>query len=118
MKYNCFLEVVGEGYDKDSALADAMEKLKDNPEEYLTGMGEIVTEKDREEREKKEILEYCFQPEFAGEGNVTGHPEAIVFSWWVWAKESNLLKDLPNCKPIRYAVGDIEEPTYMDLDQC
>lgn len=55
-----------------------------------------------------------WQPEFDNNGNVIGHESATVYSFQVWKKKKNLLQDYPNCKPLPYSSGAIEEPTYMD----
>lgn len=56
-----------------------------------------------------------YQPEFEKNSDrIKGHPKAEVFSFQVWRKKSNLLKAYPNCVPLKYSEGDIEEPTFMD----
>ena len=55
-----------------------------------------------------------FQPEFTEDGAIKGHEDDAIFSFEVWRKKENLLKDYPNCTPIEYINGDIENPNFVD----
>lgn len=56
-----------------------------------------------------------YQPEFKKDSTeIVGHPEANVYSFQVWRAKKNLLKEYPNCNPITYKDGDIEDPAIMD----
>lgn len=56
-----------------------------------------------------------YQPAFNDNGKVIGHEnEEAPYSFQVWRKKKNLLKQYPNCIPEKYDADGIEEPTYMD----
>lgn len=55
-----------------------------------------------------------YQPEFDVNGVIKGHENETCFSFQVWKSKDNLLKALPNCVPLAFKEGDIEEPTFMD----
>lgn len=61
-----------------------------------------------------EEVEVFYQPELDEFGDVKGHPGETIFSFEVWRSKENLLKDLPNCNPIKYSKYDIENPTFID----
>lgn len=58
--------------------------------------------------------EHYYQPKFDDHGNVVGHEYDTCWSFQVWHKKKNLLKEFPNCKPIRYSGNDIEDHTFED----
>lgn len=64
----------------------------------------------------KKNKNHYWQPEFTDNAEIKGHegePDQ-PFSFFVWRKKKNLMKDWPKCTPLRYNEGDIEEPTFMD----
>lgn len=63
---------------------------------------------------KKKKKNVYYQPKFDGKGDIAGHKGEHIYSFQVWRKKKNLIKEYPNCKPLRYSGNDIEEPTFMD----
>jgi hypothetical protein len=61
-----------------------------------------------------EEVEVFYQPELDDLGDIKGSPGESIFSFEVWRSKENLLKDCPNCTPIEYKKGDIENPSFMD----
>lgn len=57
---------------------------------------------------------YYYQPEFDDRGDVKGHPGEYIWSFEVYRKKSNLMKDYPKCNPLAYEYGDIEKPLFVD----
>lgn len=59
-----------------------------------------------------------YQPKIDNEGNIAGHENwpAKLYSFQVWRKKENLLRDYPNCTPIKYSGNDIEDPTFEDAN--
>lgn len=57
---------------------------------------------------------YFYQPEINDEGNIVGHETEHIWSFEVWRKKKNLLRDYPNCTPLKYDEDGIEDPAFMD----
>lgn len=83
---------------KEDGILDHVESIDDDTEiPFGEGNGDVY-----------------FQPEFDEKGNVKGHESEMLYSFNVWHKKENLLKEFPKCNPIEYNGDDIEEPTFMD----
>lgn len=55
-----------------------------------------------------------YQPDLDDVGDVKGHPGDTIHSFEVWGSKENLMKEFPNCTPIEYSGGDIEDLIFMD----
>jgi hypothetical protein len=93
------------------AVPKFMEKVNEEIGEHLEY---IVDDEECPYGTFDEEVVVFYQPELDDLGDIKGHPGESIFSFEVWRSKENLLKNCPNCTPIEYKKGDIENPSFMD----
>ena len=92
------------------AFKQAMVNLTDGGIENLEAVVEDAAIPYDADTDKPMVV---YQPEFLPDGYIKGHAKNSIPSFIVWVSKEKLMKDYPNCTPLEYNEGDIEEPTIV-----
>jgi ribosomal protein S8 len=65
----------------------------------------------------EEISYDFYQPEMDDDGEIRGHRHEWVNDNEVWKSKEQLLSRYPNCTPVGFNEGDIEDPVFMDTEE-
>jgi hypothetical protein len=57
-----------------------------------------------------------FQPKLNDSNEIVGYRYVSLFSTYVWKSKEKLMEKYPNCIPVAYREGDIEDPEFQDVE--
>jgi hypothetical protein len=83
-------------------------------EEMFENLESIVDDTECPYNPETDQKDGYWQPEFDENGYIKGHDREEMWSFEVYRSKERLMQDFPNCTPVKYSEGDIEDPVFKD----